>query len=159
HNLTRWDLKTGQMLREYLVDGAQAVSSDFAPDGRTLVSNGSLIDVDSGAEIVRLKGKPRSSPGLPVAFSRDGALVVGSAGNREKPEMARRDLFVPDSVRVWEASTGKTAAHLKTKPWVSQVCFHPNNRFVPTNERTGVQLWDLTTGNVVFSRRVSDLVP
>lgn len=159
HKLARWDLKTGQMLREHLVEGAQAISSDFSPDGRTLASNGSLIDVDSGAEIVRLDGTPRSSPGLPVAFSRDGALVVGSAGNGEKWERTRQHLFVPDGVRVWETSTGKTAAHLKTKPWVSQVCFHPDTRFVATNERTGVQVWDLMTGKVVFSRRVSDLVP
>jgi hypothetical protein len=155
-NLAIWDLNTGRLLSWHPVQRTQAVASALGPDGRTLLSNGVLIDVASGKETARLEGKKASGPVSPFAFSRDGALVAGGF-QEERPHGGATSLF-PAGIRVWETATGKTVAHVKTKSWVGQVAFHPDNRYLVTNDLDGVQVWDTITGKRVAARKMHEQV-
>jgi hypothetical protein len=89
---------------------------------------------------------------LPVAFSPDGALVVGGSLAEERNE---KRLLDKGGYRLWEAATGKQVAYLKPGSQPIPAVSHPDNRFVATNLwRDGVQVWDAVTGQVIASRRM-----
>src|SRR5262249_21376606 len=92
----------------------------------------------------------------PFAFSADGALVVGMFAEDTKKDGTT--YHSPAGVRVWEAATGKTVAHLKTNSWVGQVAVHPNNRYIITNDYDGVQLWDAISDKIVARRQMHEKV-
>jgi RNA polymerase sigma factor (sigma-70 family) len=154
--LATWDLKTGRLLTSRPVERTQAIASALGPDGRTLLSNGVLIDVASGKETARLEGKKTSGPVPPFAFSRDGALLA--SGFQEERRQGGTASFFPAGVRVWETATGKTVAHVITKSLVGQVAFHPDNHFLVTNDLDGVQVWNTITGKRVAARRMHEQV-
>jgi hypothetical protein len=54
----------------------------------------------------------------------------------------------PDGLRVWEAATGKIVARLKTKSWIAQTAFHPDNRFIVTNDLDDIHIRDVRHGEV-----------
>jgi hypothetical protein len=119
--------------------------SILSPDGRLLLAPGGLVDAGSGEVVARPPGI--SQYGGAPAFSRDGALVVCSA--EKKSRQNGTDVIGPNGVGVWEAATGAPVARLKTKSWIAQAAFHPDNRFVVTNDLDGVQLRDAAGGEVV----------
>src|SRR5262249_16624497 len=131
YKLATWDLNTGKLTERRAVDIPQ--SHALSPDGRTIIADGVLSDVRTGQEMARLEGvSPTTATGELLRFSADGALVVGMFGEYTKKDGTT--YHSPAGVRVWEAATGKKVAHLKTKSWVAQVGFHPNNRYVITND-------------------------
>jgi RNA polymerase sigma factor (sigma-70 family) len=148
--LATWDLRTGKLLHCHPIEDLHWNSCAIAPDGRTLLSRGTLIDMDTGNQIARMEGLTPRGYGEPFALSADGALAVGVFIEETK----RRE-----GVRVWEAATGKTVAHLKTESRVERMAFHPNNRFLVTNDSARVQLWDTLTGKVAGTRTVHEQVP
>src|SRR5262249_14748157 len=126
HKVVVWDARSGKRLTCHPVGWTEWEGSAIAPDGRTAVSNGALIDVASGKEMVRLEGLGQYGTRINVAFSRDGALVVG-----ESPIVTEKNKVVQvsrDGVRVWETATGKMVSHVSMEPRTEQVFFHPDNR-------------------------------
>jgi RNA polymerase sigma factor (sigma-70 family) len=152
-----WNAKTGERSTCRPVGWTESEGSAIAPDGRTLVSSGTLIDAASGKEMARLEGLGQHSTRINVAFSRDGALVVG-----ESPVVTEENKAVyisRDGVRVWEAATGKMVAHVRMTPRIEQVFFHPDNRYVATNDVEGVRIWDALTGKLAARREMPEKVP
>jgi WD40 repeat protein len=147
-----WDARTGQLRAIHPVElgGGRGILSR---DGWTLLAGGALRDVRSGREIARL---PDAGRGESSAFSRDGALVIGGAEKRtQKNGMT---WVSPDGLRVWEAATGKIVARLKTKSWVAQTAFHPDNRFFVTNDLDGIHIRDVRNGEAVARFKMPEAV-
>jgi WD40 repeat protein len=157
HKLVVWDAKSGERLICRPIGWMELDGSAIAPDGRTYLYGGVLRDVASGKEIARLEGMGQNCTRINVAFSRDGALVVGEF---YRETMKDKTIYLSaDGVRIWETATGKTVAHLKTKPWVEEVAFHPNNRFIATNDRDGIRIWDVVSGKAALHRRMPEIIP
>ncbi len=156
HKLATWNLADGRLVSVHPIEMRPPKASAFSPDGRLLLSGSALIDVATGTEAAQLEGLPSSGAHEGRAFSRDSALVAGCfAQETKKGDMT---YVSPAGVRVWEAATGKTAAHVKTRSWVAQLGFHPNNRYLVTNDLDGIQVWDMETGKVVTTRRMHEQV-
>jgi WD40 repeat protein len=147
NELAIWDLKTGQLLlRRPISWKAKAIS----PDGRqVLLADGSLLDVETGKEIARMQ---RMASCFADAFSSDGALIVGGF-HRVPPQQDAVNLTT-DRVGVWEAATGKMAAHFKPKGPLGLGGFHPDSRYIVLTHSEGVKLWDLLDEKVAVSRRI-----
>jgi RNA polymerase sigma factor (sigma-70 family) len=147
-----WDAGTGELLEIHPVElgGGNGILSR---DGGTLLTGGILRDVRSSREIARL---PDAGRGEASAFSHDGALVSGVAEKRTQKNGVT--WVEPDGLRVWEAATGKVVARLKTKPWVAQTAFHPDNRVVVTNGLDGIHLLDVRTGEVVARFKMPEAI-
>jgi RNA polymerase sigma factor (sigma-70 family) len=157
HKVVVWDATTGERLTCRPVGWTESEGSAIAPDGRTLVSSGALIDTASGKEMARLEGTGKYGTRINVAFSRDGALVAG-----ESPVVTEENKVVyvsRDGVRVWETATGKMVAHVRMKPRTEQVFFHPDNRYVATNDVEGIRIWDVLTGKLAAHREMPEKVP
>jgi RNA polymerase sigma factor (sigma-70 family) len=141
--LAVWDAGTGELRSIHPVEmgGGRGLLSR---DGWKLLTGGTLRDVLSNREIARLTGASR---GESCAFSLDGALVIGGA---EKQTQKNGQTWVSsDGLRVWESATGKVVARLKTRSWVAQTAFHPDNRFFVTNDLDGIHIRDVRSGAVV----------
>jgi RNA polymerase sigma factor (sigma-70 family) len=156
YKLATWDLKTGALVDKRAVEVLPVRSSAISPDGRTLLAGSVLTDVRTGKEIAKLEGAILGGSNEPAVFSPDGALIVGVFTEETKKDGST--IHSPGGVRVWEAATGKTVAHLKTKSWVGQVAIHPDNRYVITNDYDGVQAWDAITRKVVAVRPMHERV-
>jgi hypothetical protein len=144
HHLASWDLKTGKLVQHLPIaqtEGVSLASGAIAPDTRTLVSKGALIDLATGKQLPHLEGAEGASD-PPYAFSFDSALVAG--GGRQM-----WDRRFADGISVWEAVTGKKIAHLHTRWLVAQLAFHPSGRFVAGNDLGGIRIWDLSTGKLM----------
>jgi RNA polymerase sigma factor (sigma-70 family) len=142
--LAVWDAETGNLLEMHAVEMGHG-SGVLSPDARTLLTGNTLIDVMSAKKTVELPGA--AGFGSEVAFSRDGALIVGGA--QKKMRQGGIDVIGPDGLCVWEAATGKVVARLKTKSWVAQTAFHPDNRFIVTNDLDGIHIRDVRDGEVI----------
>jgi WD40 repeat protein len=140
--LATWDAGTGELLEIHPVE--MGGSGILSRDGGTLLTQGILRDVRSSREIARL---PDAGRGESVAFSRDGALVIG--GSVKETQKNGMTYVSSDGLRVWEVATGKVVARLKTKSWVAQTAFHPDNRIIVTNDLDGIHLRDVRNGEVV----------
>jgi RNA polymerase sigma factor (sigma-70 family) len=140
--LAVWDAETGELRELHPVEMGHG-NGVLAPDARTLLTGDTLIDVMSAkkvAELPNLGGLDRGS------FSDDGALIVGQAQTKSRQNGI--DTIGPDGLAIWEAATGKIIARLKTQSWVAQTVFHPDNRFIVTNDLDGIHLRDVRSGEV-----------
>jgi RNA polymerase sigma factor (sigma-70 family) len=132
-----WDTTTGKLLRE-IRDGNRTKSYCalcLAPDGRWLAGAGrESVCVWDTATGRRLHEFP--SNGQSVACSSDGKLIATPS----------RD----GSLRVWDMTTGKQAAHLRAgpseeAPWP---IFTPDGKGLVTLLDGQVYHWDLTEGQL-----------
>jgi WD40 repeat protein len=155
NKLAVWSLKTGKMLTCHPVPLLIESNSAISPDGRTVLVDGTLVDIASGKEIGQLTG---GKGGLTCAFSGDGALVVGEIRQRPEKNQGGRESF-HEGATVWETVTGKIVAQLPTNPNIAEVHFHPDNRFVAENNKDGLKVWDVRSGQVVFRLRKQEPMP
>jgi len=155
--LGTWDLATGKLVKTIRMPQINRHACSFSADGRTLLLSGLLVDVSTGEKLAALESGPASGfGGEPMALSHDGAIIAGMVSKKSKYNGI--DTIGPDGVRVWETATGKTVAHVKTTSWVGQLAFHPNNRYLVTNDLDHVQIWDLATRQVVARRTLPEQV-
>ncbi len=152
HKLATWDLKTGELLTCHRLESAQPQSSILAPDGRTLLSEGALVDAASGREIARFEGKMSH----PRAFSRDGALAA--SGCSRATQKNGRVTYIADGIRIWETATGKLIAHLKANSSIGLLALQTGNRLLATSNWDGIQLWDMVTGKVIAAHKISERI-
>jgi WD40 repeat protein len=146
-----WEAETGALLELHATGDMGHSSSVLSPDARTLLVGNVLIDVLSAKKCAELPGRGDGKvrfhgPGS-SAFSGDGALVVGDT--EKLMTIDGSPCIAPDGVYIWESATGKIVSRVKTKSWVAQTVFHPDNRFIATNDLDGIHLRDLRGGEVV----------
>ena len=142
-----WDLKTGA-LKQLKPHKAGINTVRVSPDGK-LLATGSLdktihlYDLPGGALRAVLSG--HSGPVYDVRFTPDSERVVSGAG---------------DSVRVWDAATGKQLRQLEGG---TSVAVSPDGRLLASHESgISVRLTDMKTWKVVrvlrgHSRPIQDL--
>jgi WD40 repeat protein/tRNA A-37 threonylcarbamoyl transferase component Bud32 len=169
--VTVWDTATRQRLSELAVaDWAAAVA--FSPDGKALaigtgtftlgLKAGELLLWDPRGRKVLRRFEGFAESVWQVAFSPDGSHLAAAIGDYLAPPTGR-----PGEVRVWEVATGRLI-HTFTghQSCVWSVAFSPDGRRLasgagcyrfggPPAGETGevgeIKLWDLTTGQEVYS--------
>jgi WD40 repeat protein len=144
NKLAVWDAERGSLMEMHPMTKVR-YSGVFSPDSYTLLTGNALLDVLSAKKIADLPGL--GGLGGTGAFSQDGALIVGQA--QEKRRQSGTDVYGPDGLRIWEAATGKIVARLKTKSWVAQAAFHPDNRYIVTNDLDGIRLRGARSGEEI----------
>ena len=117
----------------------------FSPDGASFAVPGQVTgvtirDVDTGAEIVTLKGHDATIRRM--AFSTDGTRLAGSSGSG--PGNARANSTVP----VWDVTTGELVMTFRGHAdQVAAVTYSPDGRSLATGSWDGtVRLWDAFSG-------------
>jgi RNA polymerase sigma factor (sigma-70 family) len=149
--LALWNAETGKLLEIHPVEmGGSTISTD----GNTVLTGNTLIDIQSAKKIAELPSLSRH--GSPGTFSHDGALIVGQAHELRKQNGI--DVSWPDGLRVWETATGKIVGRVQTKSWVAQIAFHPNNRFIATNDLAGIHIHDTRSGEVIAHIKMPEAV-
>lgn len=117
-----YDLETGALIREFPAHGAKAGIHRFAfsPDGRLIAASSPdhtvrVWDVASGAPVAILSG--HSDLIIGVCFSPDGKWLASASA------------FVDGTIRIWDCSTWKQAAHATSPPNHNsmQVAFSPDS--------------------------------
>lgn len=157
YKLATWDTQSGKLLSCPVVETKNARRSALSPDGRTLLADGWLVDAVSGREIGRLQNPVLTysfvpPPSAPYVFSADGSLLLSNRFDHE-PGTHR----VSVGARRWETATGKEIGEV-VLPAFGQIAFHPNNRFLITNEREYLQIWHASSGKKVAERKVPEQV-
>lgn len=135
-----WDVATGREIAMY----PSVESVIFSPESNTLVTVGTdvtvkLWDVATAQEGVVLE---RPTEGIrEMRFSPDGKTLAAmiESGDPSRP----RGQPEIDTVKLWDAATGKERATLKG---VGRAVFSPDGTILVTTKRNGIKLWDVATG-------------
>ena len=140
--LELWDLKTGQLLRQFTGHTAGVYAVAFSSDGQYVASGSSdktikLWNVETGKEIQTFSG--HSERVESVAFSPDGRFILSGS--------------LDQTLKTWDVTTGKEirtfSGHSGT---INYVAFSPNGRsvFSRDSDKT-LKIWDLKTGQEIRS--------
>lgn len=147
-----FDVTTGKELARFKHAGALLGSGALSPDGGMVAISATdkkvhLWDVASGKKIRELDHAE-----LPwgVAFSPDGRLIATGSGGTPLGDPAQQLVPVVDdnSVRLWDAATGKLVRELKGHEHsVWAIAFSPDGRRLATGSfDTTLRLWDVERG-------------
>jgi Tol biopolymer transport system component len=134
--LRLWDVKSGELLKEFTGHQGWTSAAAFTPDGKRLLSGATdrtlkLWDVSTGKEVRTLAG--HTDWVQTVAVSPDGKL--GLSGSRDK------------TLRLWELATGKELRRLEGHQAWCGGCFSPDGKRVLSYGGDGtVRLWEAATG-------------
>ena len=114
------------------------------------------MDAASGREVGRLQNPVLTHsfsppPGTPLVFSSTAPRAQQLSGFRPQ------DATGSTETRLWETATGKTIGEAGVSA-LGQVAFHPDNRFLVTNDLRGVPIWDGSSGKIVASREMPEQV-
>jgi WD40 repeat protein/serine/threonine protein kinase len=127
----RWDAATGRTLGESFDEGAMAFHPDSRRIARSVGAEILILDVASGAEMLRLSG--HSELIRSMSFSRDGRRLASVAYD--------------GTVKLWEPTTGRellTLLHGRDEK-LTGVSFSPDGRqIVSTSESGTIKVWDAT---------------
>jgi tricorn protease-like protein/Leucine-rich repeat (LRR) protein len=151
-NLLVWDRGRKEVRFNRREHTGTVVSACFSPDGRFLASAGAsdltvlVRDAQTGEQTLALK-EHGSGVGC-VAFSPDGKLLATGSGH--KPGGAAPD----ETVRVWNAETGKETQKLNCPGGVTSVAFSPDGKQLLTaGGSPSPVVWDVETGKEVRTLR------
>ena len=127
-----WDAGSGKFRKRLDVgDGALA----FSPDGALLAVGSRVWDVAAGKEL-SVNDEAHRGPIECVVTGRGGVVVTASDDN---------------SVRLWEAATGKQRHCFTHNGWVRGVALSPDGRRIASNSMDDtVCLWDAVTGRKIY---------
>jgi WD40 repeat protein len=134
-SLFLWDVATGTRVRELPLDGMQDFASDlaFSPDGKHLVSAGSMLrvfDVATGQQLQTFGAGKRINA---IAFSANGKLLA--VGREQEPGA------------IWDMATFKELYRLDDSPnGVRAVAFRPDGKALAVAGHGPAGLWDPATG-------------
>lgn len=130
-------------------------SAALSPDGQTLVTSYAdgvwFWNIQTGERQTQLAGMMQNLPAdlIPtttVAFSRDGTLVASGRCSQYSPNGD----CLETSISVWKvASTqpiGTPSVVIVVHADVNSIAFSPDDRLLASSSQTGIQLWNLATG-------------
>jgi WD40 repeat protein len=141
-NVCLWDLNNGKKLREIPVTSqANAIAISDDSDMIATSSTEDFVNLWESKNGEALTMFQRHSGAVYcVAFSRRGGLVASGSQNGE--------------VFVWGAQAGDVRLHIETgaRTSVMNVSFSQDSTRLITSDRDVMQVWDLFTGGLVFTR-------
>jgi dipeptidyl aminopeptidase/acylaminoacyl peptidase len=153
-----FDATTGSRLH-LLIVGSSVDDVAFSPDGAILAAASDdgeirLFDTKTWCETKRIDNSDMT---VSIAFSPDGSLLAAAtfekarlwdtAGDKE----LRSFQVQPGKAPKVFADAGERDAQLWRMAW--QVAFSPDGRFLATGSSGTVQIWNLSTGQEIFSTR------
>jgi eukaryotic-like serine/threonine-protein kinase len=142
--IRRWEVATGRPLAPL---GNPEVNDPVtgltvSPDGRTLAApQMGLWDLETG-RLLELESFETPSLTVPVACSPVAAIVA---------------MVQPNTIRLWDAATGKLLQSLRTPPehGVNSLAFAPDGQMLASaGEDLRVTLWEVATGRELASNLV-----
>jgi len=149
-----WDVESATELntiRKSLPGWTNALSVAFSPDGTRLASGHRygtfrIWDAATGDQITSFRRAKALGNHLGVVFSPDGQLVASPAGGS------------PQTVKVWNANTGKELMTLNTDGSLPMhVAFSPDGKLIASGG-TGpnIEVWEWETGRECLTLRGHD---
>lgn len=146
-----WDAKTGEVVQTFeAVDGWMHYGLACSPDGQFLAVTAHqppviIWKIDNGLVAQTIESAAALVKNL--AFSPDGSLLAGGAGDEVRSE--------PGEVDVWEAQTGKLVFRmLGHTEAIFGVAFSPDGRrLVSASLDHTVKIWDMATGHAALTLR------
>ena len=162
-----WDVESGREIRKFPIEGADACSVAFSPDGMNLAASffdGTirLFDPAKGEELARLKVEGRVQNG--IAFSPDGTILAsiskasndatGPAGGfmieAAAGKASRKMKRHAAALHFWDV-TRRTEVHRWPAPDLAeQLVFSPDGKTLAAGLEKTIWLWDITTGRELF---------
>jgi len=136
-----WDPRTGQPAGPLLTHGRAVNTAHFDPSGKMLLTaspDGAVIvwDPFTGREL-----GPRimhTAPASEALFSPDGKVIL-TRGGRQGVE----------TLRLWDARTGKPLTLAMAHPGAGQAAFSADGRFVVSSGNGVIRLWLAATGDLL----------
>lgn len=144
-NLTRIvEAATGKLVFEFK-DTSYVDALAWSPDGRWLASGGlgknvKIIDMETAKEMFNLSGHTNSVRGLMWLKDRKTVVSVGQ----------------DNSIRVWDATTGKHLQTLDNPGYNANARLSPDGRWLASGGRGEIRVWDVTDWSVRSWRGYSD---
>jgi WD40 repeat protein len=137
-----YDVATGKPVRQ--LPGVHG--RYFTPDGRHVVSAGSVIrvwDFESGKELHPPEGPVSQVDSL--SFSPDGATIASSSFDDR------------NVIHLWDAATGKLKGTLRGHDgYIRGVEFAPNGRLISGAGDSTLRVWDVAAGKEVFQFKLHE---
>ena len=144
--ITEWDLTTGES-KSFVSPGASWVySAIYSPDGTHIASvdknNIILWDAVSKEQTIVLEGHTETAEGL--AFSSDGSILASTSWD--------------NTIRLWSIVSGKEIQRIDMSAGINSIAFMPDGKTLASTDgnSTGLQLWDVATGDALESLSHTD---
>ena len=150
-----WDISTGTTRHTFVNHVIANEVVAFSPDSRLVATggdndgdNGSVLvwDVASGQCVATLTGQERLNTG--VAFSPDGTILAVASYNNGGAIPGTTPRWM---VKLWDTATKQPTRRLLGGGPGAQIAFAPDGAWLAVSSAGTVQLWNLSTGQVVDS--------
>ena len=148
-----WDVASGELKSNFIGHTDAVDSIVFSPDGTTLVSSSAdnivrFFDVASGELKFDLTGYLSGIDN--IILSPDGQTLVSSSGPEEQDA----------TVQFWDVGTGTPKIHLSGRKQLVYNASVPGGvpLFACFNSETGLELYDVTTGDLKITLSESEWV-
>jgi WD40 repeat protein len=157
HAVRLWSVKTGKEVRPYSQSGSGLFSVAVSPDGKRLAARGAddsvcVWELPSGRELRRLP-PPKGDGTYENSGWHARVRSVAFGGAREVVALG----FDGGVAHCWDVDTGKKLRDFRRPGgWFDALAVSSDRRTLATVNREGIQLWSLTTGELVRQLRQTE---